>query len=124
MRVPLEVLGAARAAFSGELAVAISATDWEPGGLNEPDLLTAARLLRERGADFVTVLGGQTTPRSLPPYGRCFQMLVAGRVRGEAGIPVIAAGGVTDLADAKTILLSGRADRCLLDAAVRSGAPS
>jgi anthraniloyl-CoA monooxygenase len=123
LRFPLEVLGAARAAFPGELAVAVSATDWEPGGLSEPDLLTAARLLREHGADFVTVLGGQTTPRSLPPYGRCFQMLLAGRVRGEAGVPVIAAGGVTDLADAKTILLSGRADRCLLDASA-TAAPS
>lgn len=116
MRYPLEVLTAARAVFSGELAVAISASDWQPGGLTEPDMLTAARMLRDHGADFVTALGGQTTPRSAPLYGRCFQMFLAGKIQNEAGVPAIAAGGITDLADVKTVVLSGRAERCLLDA--------
>src|SRR5262249_47999123 len=57
MRFPLEVLGAARAEFPGELGVAISATDWQVGGLTEPDMREAARLLRDHGADFVTALG-------------------------------------------------------------------
>lgn len=116
MRFPLAVLDAARAEFPGELAVAISATDWQPGGLPDADMLAAARLLRDGGADFVTALGGQTTPRALPPYGRCFQALLAGRIQAHAGVPAIAAGGVTDLDDARTILLAGRAERCLLDA--------
>jgi anthraniloyl-CoA monooxygenase len=116
MRFPLAVLDAARDEFAGELAVAISATDWQPGGLGEADLLAAARLLRAHGADFVTALGGQTTPRAVPPYGRCFQALLAGKVQTDAGVPAIAAGGVTDLDDARTILLAGRAERCLLDA--------
>lgn len=115
MRFPLEVLSAARAEFPGELAVAISATDWQVGGLTETDMLAAARLLRDGGADFVTALGGQTTPLSKPPYGRCFQMLLAGKIQNEAAVPAIAAGGITDLADVKTVLLSGRAERCLLD---------
>lgn len=116
LRFPLEVLDAVRGEFPGELAVAISASDWQPGGLSEPDMLLSARRLREHGADFVTALGGQTTPGARPAYGRCFQMLLAGSIQREAGTPAIAAGGVTDLADAKTILLSGRAERCLLDA--------
>lgn len=116
LRFPLEVLAAAREAFPGELAVAISATDWELGGLSEADMLAAARLLRAEGADFVTALGGQTTPRAAPAYSRCFQMLVAGKIQNEAKVPTIAAGGITDLADVKTIVLSGRAERCLLDA--------
>jgi anthraniloyl-CoA monooxygenase len=115
MRFPLSVLDAARAEFAGELAVAISATDWQPDGLSEADALAAAGLLRAHGADFVTALGGQTTPRAAPPYGRCFGALLAGRIQ-DAGVPAIAAGGVTDLADAATILLAGRAERCLLDA--------
>ena len=115
MRFPLEVLDAVRTEFPDELAVAISASDWEPGGLPEEEMLTAARLLHEHGADFVTALGGQTTPRAVPPYGRCFQMLLAGKIQYEAGVPAIAAGGVTDMDDVRTILLSGRAERCLLD---------
>jgi anthraniloyl-CoA monooxygenase len=115
MRFPLAVLDAARAEFAGELAVAVSATDWQLGGLAEADLLAAARLLRAHGADFVTALGGQTTPRAVPPYGRCFQALLAGKVQTDAGVPAIAAGGVADLDDARTILLAGRAERCLLD---------
>lgn len=117
LRFPLEVLDATRSAFPGELAVAISASDWQPGGLEEADMLTAARLLRQHGADFVTALGGGTTVRSAPPYGRCFQMLLADKIQNQAGVPAIAAGGVTDLADVKTIVLSGRAERCLLDTA-------
>jgi len=115
MRFPLEVLEATRAEFPAELAVAISATDWQVGGLTETDMLAAARLLRDRGVDFVTALGGQTTPQSKPPYGRCFQMLLAGKIQNEAAVPAIAAGGITDPADAKTVMLSGRAERCLLD---------
>ena len=117
MRFPLEVLGAARAEFPGELWVAISATDWQVGGLTEPDMLEAARLLRDHGADFVTALGGQTTRWSRPPYGRCYQMLLAGKIQNEAGVPAIAAGGITDGDDVRTVLLSGRAERCLLDSA-------
>ena len=115
MRFPLEVLQAARAEFPGELAVAISATDWQVGGLTETDMLAAARLLKDDGADFVTAMGGQTTSQSKPPYGRCFQMHLAGKIQNHAAVPAIAAGGITDLDDAKTVVLSGRAERCLLD---------
>ena len=115
MRFPLEVLGATRAEFPGELAVAISATDWQAGGLTEPDMLEAVRLLGDHGADFVTALGGQTTRWSRPPYGRCYQMRLAGKIQNEAGVPAIAAGGITDGADVRTVVLSGRAERCLLD---------
>ena len=115
MRFPLEVLQAARAEFPGELAVAISATDWQVGGLTETDMLAAARLLKDHGADFVTAMGGQTTSQSKPPYGRCFQMHFAGKIQNHAAVPTIAAGGITDLDDAKTVVFSGRAERCLLD---------
>jgi len=42
--------------------------------------------------------------------------VLAGKVQTEAGVPAIAAGGVGGLDDARTILLAGRASRCLLDA--------
>lgn len=116
LRFPLSVLDAVRKAWPGELAVAISATDWEPGGLSEEEMLAVASSLREHGADFVTALGGQTTSRSTPPYGRCFQMRLADKIQNQARVPAIAAGGVTDLDDVRTILLSGRAERVILDA--------
>lgn len=115
MRYPLAVLAAVREAFPGQLAIAISASDWQGGGLSKPDMLAAARMLQVGGADFVTALGGQTTTRSRPPYGRCFQMLLAGQIQNEAGVPAIAGGGITDMSDVRTVLLSGRAERCLLD---------
>ncbi|HXM58953.1 MAG TPA: FAD-dependent monooxygenase [Candidatus Dormibacteraeota bacterium] len=124
LRFPLAVLDAARAAFPNELAVAISATDWQRGGLPADEALTVARRLRAHGADFVTALGGQTTCRSAPPYGRCYQALIAGRIQNEAGVPTIAAGGVTNADDARTILLAGRAERCLLDPGVSYRPPA
>jgi anthraniloyl-CoA monooxygenase len=61
------------------------------------------------------VLSGQTAWRSKPPYGRCFNFVLQGKIRLEAGVPTIAAGGITDLDDVRTLLLAGRADLCLLD---------
>jgi anthraniloyl-CoA monooxygenase len=125
LRFPLEVLAAVRSAWPRDrmLAVAISATDWAPAGLAAEEALAAARRMRERGADVLTVLGGQTVWRSTPPYGRCFQMLLSGRIRNEAGVPTMAVGGLTDLDDVKTVLLSGRAQWCRLDH-VRLDSPS
>jgi len=118
LRFPLQVLDAVRAAWPADrqLLVAFSATDWSPGGLGVPDAFTAARAFRDHGADLVTVLGGQTVWRSTPPYAPCHQMLIAGKIRNEAGVPVVAQGGIADVDDLKTVLLSGRADYCLLDA--------
>jgi anthraniloyl-CoA monooxygenase len=125
LRYPLEVLDGVRAVWPADrmLTVAFSATDWEPGGTSDEDAKQIAVWFREHGSDFVTVVGGQTSTRAGAPYGRCFQMRVAGKIRNEAGVPVIASGGMTDLDDARTVLLSGRADYCLLDHA-RLGAPS
>jgi anthraniloyl-CoA monooxygenase len=135
MRFPLDVLDAVRAIWPRDrlLAVAISATDWvagrrsSPGGRSSTDGTTSeeameiARLLAAHGCDLVTVLGGQTVARSVPAYGRCFQMLPAGRIRNEAKVPTMAVGGITDLDDIKTVLLSGRADYCRVDHARLGG---
>jgi anthraniloyl-CoA monooxygenase len=117
LRFPLQVLEAVRAEWpaAGRLLVAFSATDWAPGGLPAEEAMRAAAGFREQGCDYVTVLSGQTTWRSKPPYGRCFNFLLQGKIRLEAGVPTIAAGGITDLDDVRTLLLAGRADLCLLD---------
>ncbi len=117
LRFPLEVLDAVRAAWPADrrLLVAFSATDWASGGLSVPDAFGAARAFRDHGADLVTVLGGQTVWGSTPAYVPCHQMLIAGKIRNEAGVPVVAQGGIADPDDLKTVLLSGRADYCVLD---------
>jgi anthraniloyl-CoA monooxygenase len=117
LKFPLQVLDAVRAEWPTErrLLVAFSATDWVPSGLPPAEALRAAACFRDHGCDYLTVLSGQTTWRSRPPYGRCFNAVLQGKIRLEAGVPTIAAGGITDLDDVRTLLLAGRADLCLLD---------
>jgi anthraniloyl-CoA monooxygenase len=117
LRFPLRVLDAVRSAWPSDrrLLVAFSAADWARGGLAAEDAKAAATAFAGHGCDYVTVLGGQTTWSSRPAYGRCFNALMAGKIRLEAGVPTVAAGGIGDLDDVRTVLLSGRADLCLLD---------
>lgn len=119
LRFPLRVLEAVRADWARErlLSVAISADDHAPGGLCPADALAVARRLRDGGADFVTPVSGQTLWGSAAPFARCFNMLAAGRIRSEGGVKSMAAGGITDLDDVKTVLLSARADYVRLDSA-------
>jgi anthraniloyl-CoA monooxygenase len=121
-RFPIEVLRAVRAVVLRDrrLLVAYSATDWASGGLSAGEAIELARRFMANGADMLEVLGGHTTKAARPPYGPVYQMLIAGKVRNEAPAPVLAAGGVGDLDDVRTVLLSGRADAVALDA-VRLG---
>lgn len=108
LRFPLQVLAAVRRTWPRDrpLSVAVSADD---------DLPAVGRTLREGGADVVDVLAGQQTWSSLPAYGRVFAMLAAGKLRNEVGVPSWTAGGIADLDDLKTVLLSGRAERVRMD---------
>ncbi len=117
LRFPLRVMGAVRGAWPRGhlLAAAISVDDRLPGGTTVDEALTIARRLRDAGADCVTALSGQSVWRSSVPVGRCFAMLGAGRIRNEAGVRVMATGGITDLDDVRTVLYSGRADYVRLD---------
>jgi anthraniloyl-CoA monooxygenase len=60
--------------------------------------------------DAVDVSAGQTIPDQKPVYGRAFQTPFADRIRHEAGVPVIAVGGILDADHANTVLAAGRAD--------------
>jgi anthraniloyl-CoA monooxygenase len=117
LRFPLEVLDAVRRVWTPgrPLAVAISASDWRPGGVDGDDALRIAAMLREHGCDIVAVQSGWATPDCVPNYARCYQMFWSGRIRHEAGVPTIAAGGIGGVADLNTVILSGRADLCVID---------
>jgi anthraniloyl-CoA monooxygenase len=115
LRFPLRVLAAVRRVWPAGrlLSVAISADE---------DLIEVAAALRAGGCDAVMVLSGHETWRSAPTYGRVFNMLPAGKLRNEHGIPTIASGGIIDDDDVRTVLLSSRADFVVRDATWRGGA--
>jgi anthraniloyl-CoA monooxygenase len=116
MRYPLEVLGAVREAWPAQkpISVRISATDWVPGGFDGDDAVLLARELKRLGCDIVDVSTGQTTIDASPDYGRLYQTPYSDRIRREAGIPTMTVGAVSSIDDVHNILVSGRADLCVL----------
>lgn len=116
LRWPLELLDAVRAALPAErpLGVALSASDWAPGGLPLDEAIAAARAFKERGCDVIRVLAGQTVARFRPRYDPYFLTYLADRIRNDARIATIATGDITTVDHANTIVAGGRADLCEL----------
>ncbi|MYE50221.1 MAG: Rieske 2Fe-2S domain-containing protein [Gammaproteobacteria bacterium] len=112
MRFPLRVVKAARAAWppGKPLSARISATDWVDGGLSEQDMLSAAQMLKDAGADVINVSTGQVTQDEDPVYGRMFQVPYADQIRHAVGIPTIVAGNITTADQANTLIAAGRTD--------------
>jgi anthraniloyl-CoA monooxygenase len=118
-RYPLEVAEAVRAVWPAgkPLFVRISATDWfdaEGRGFTLDEAVQVARWLKERGCDLVDVSSAGNSPESRPEYGRMYQVPFAERIRFEAGIPVMAVGGIQGIDHAHTIVAAGRADLCAI----------
>jgi len=116
LRFPLEVLAAVRRVWPIDkpISVRISAHDWAPGGTTPSDAVEMARALCAGGADIIDVSSGQTVSFERPVYGRLFQTPFSDRVRLEAGVPTMTVGNISSYADVNSILLSGRADLCVL----------
>jgi anthraniloyl-CoA monooxygenase len=116
MRYPLELFDAVREAWPEEkpISVRISATDWVPGGFDGHDAVTFARALKEHGCDLIDVSTGQTSADASPEYGRLYQTPFSDRIRHEAGIATMTVGAVSSIDDIHNILVSGRADLCVL----------
>jgi anthraniloyl-CoA monooxygenase len=118
MRFPLEAFAAARAAWPEDkpMFVRISASDWldGQGGWTVADSVVFTRELKRLGCDLVDVSSAGNTPESRPVYGRMYQVPFAEQIRAEAGIPVMAVGGIQGADHVNTILAAGRADLCAL----------
>src|SRR4029450_13650247 len=112
LRFPLEVFTAMRAVWPTErpMSVRISATDWVEGGVTGEDAVHIARAFMAAGADIIHVSTGQTSPNAKPVYGRMWQTPFRERIRDDAHIPTIAAGGVTEADQVTSIIAAGRAD--------------
>jgi 2,4-dienoyl-CoA reductase-like NADH-dependent reductase (Old Yellow Enzyme family) len=116
MRFPLAVYDAVRAAVPQSMAVGvrISATDWVEGGWDIEQSTAFAKVLKERGADFIHVSSGGVSPQQKIPVGPGYQVAFASRIRHETGLPTIAVGMITDPAQAESIVASGQADMVAL----------
>jgi len=114
LRFPLEVLGAVRAVWPKErpISVRISASDWAPGGLDESDLVAAARSFKEADVAILSVSSGQTVADQRPVYGRMWQTPFADMIRNVVGIPTLAVGNIFEPDHVNTIVGAGRADLC------------
>jgi anthraniloyl-CoA monooxygenase len=115
IRYPLEVVQAVREAWPRELWVAISASDWLPGGFSDDNAVAFARELKAAGADLLLIESGHAVAEAIPWYGRCFNAQFGDRVRNEVGVRTAVAGGILSLDDARNVLLAGRADLVLAD---------
>ena len=118
MRFPLEAFRAARAAWPEKkpMVVRVSASDWldDEGGQTIKDTIEFARRLKALGCDAIDVSSAGNVPESRIEYGRMYQVSFADAIRHEAGIPVIAVGGIQNADHVNLTLASGRADLCAL----------
>jgi anthraniloyl-CoA monooxygenase len=117
MRYPLEILDAVRAVWPADkpLCVALSATDWARGGLEPDDAVMIARAIKERGADLLDVLAGQTTLASQPVYGPYFLTYFSDQLRNEVRIATLTSGDITTTDHVNNIVAAGRADLCMME---------
>ncbi len=116
MRFPLDVVRAVRSAWPEHLplAVRVSATDWIDGGFDGDDAVAFALQLAEAGCDIIDVSTGQVDKAEQPEFGRLYQTPFSDQIRQEVGIATMAVGAISSIDDVNTVLLSGRADLCLL----------
>lgn len=116
MALPLEVVGAIRAAVGDEVALfyRVSAVDGVAGGITLDDTVCFARALRQAGVDLVDVSsGGIMTDRAVDTRvrrGFAFHADFSRVIREGAGLPVATVGLIVDAVQAEAVLKAGDAD--------------
>jgi len=112
MRWPLQVFDAVRAALPAAMPVGVrvSATDWVDGGWDLAQTIAFGQQLKQRGAAFIHVSSGGTSPRQRIPLGPGYQVQLAAAVKQATGLCTTAVGLITDAVQAETIIASGQAD--------------
>lgn len=111
-RIVRETVSAVRGAIpdSMPLLIRLSATDWVEGGWSLGDTQRLVPVLRDLGVDFVSISSAGNDHRQDIPVGPGYQLPLARAVRESAGIPVGAAGLITEPRQAETALVDGGAD--------------
>ncbi|WP_372424145.1 oxidoreductase [Salinarimonas chemoclinalis] len=116
----LDIVRGVRDAIGPEpaLGLRIAGDERRGGGLSAEDCVAIAQALAGTGAiDFLNVVAGAPYDNLglaewVPPMGmgEVGHLAAAGRIRAAAGVPVLAAGGVADLATARFGLAEGLVD--------------
>lgn len=90
------------------LLLRVSANDYAEGGITPAEMAAIVRSIRSR-ITLLHVSSGGLLPIA-PPAPPGFQVPYAAELRQACGVPVIAVGGITTIAQAEEILQAGRAD--------------
>ncbi len=116
MRFPLEVVEAVRRVWPEErpLFVALSVTDWAPGGVDVEEAVRIARALKACGCDLIEVLAGQTVLEDSPSYDPYTLIHLSDIIRNEAQVLTLVGSGMRMPDEANGVLAAERADLCLL----------
>lgn len=116
MRLTLRVAETVRKLVPAELPVfvRISATDWVDGGWDVEQSVVLARQLKGLGIDLIDVSSGGLVPRARIPVGKGYQVLLARKIRDEAGVSTGAVGLITEAQHANEIITGGDADLVLI----------
>lgn len=112
MRLPLEIIGAAREAWPQDkpVFVRVSAVDGATGGVALEDTVAFARELKKAGVDVVDCSSGGVVPLHGGAVGYGYQLPYAAAVRRDADIATMAVGLIVSAAQAENILNAGQAD--------------
>ncbi|MCK3769495.1 NADH:flavin oxidoreductase/NADH oxidase [Microbacterium aerolatum] len=111
-RIVRETVAAVRAVIPEgmPLFIRLSATDWVDSGWSLGDTQRLVPMLRDLGVDFVSISSAGNDHRQEIPVGPGYQLPLARAVRESAGIPIGAAGLITEPRQAETALVDGGAD--------------
>ncbi len=116
MRFPLEVMQAVReAAGNKPVGYRFLADEWLPDGLTLEESGPLASRLSDTGAAYLSVMGGTYESFSMPEVVKAakkpgYMADLAGEIRDQVRVPVIAAGRIALGHVAEEVLSSGRAD--------------
>ena len=116
MRFPLEVANAVRQVVpkGTSLGARISGHDWKEGGLTGDDAVACSKMLKDVGLEFICVSSGGITGDTRNPVSPGFNVPLAEKVRGEAGIATRVVGLITTPKQAEAIVAEGKADMVAL----------
>ena len=107
-------LDAMRAAWPEDrpLGIRVSATDWVDGGWDLESTIAFAKVLKQRGCDFIDVSAGGVAPATDPgaEVGAGYQTGNAAEIKRKTGLPTMAVGVITDARQAEHIVRTGQAD--------------
>jgi 2,4-dienoyl-CoA reductase-like NADH-dependent reductase (Old Yellow Enzyme family) len=115
-RIVIEIYDAIRKAVGADypLGIRISATDWVEGGWDIDQSVELAKLLKDRGCDFIDVSSGGLHIDQKIPLGPNYQVPFAARIKAETGMTTIAVGLITEAEQAEAITFTGQADAIAL----------